>query len=147
MRLHHTKAADRARKGPGHRPARWGGAVVEFAVVVPLLLMFILGTIEVGRFMMVQEIVVNAAREGARRGVIIGATDNDVQTIIDNYLSSSTISGHTRSVTPGLATAKSGDLITVRVSVPYQNISWLPAGATRWLNSRNAVGTVVMRKE
>jgi len=45
---------------------RDGVAAVEFAVVLPLLLLLMLGTWEVGRTVQIQQILVNAAREGAR---------------------------------------------------------------------------------
>ena len=39
---------------------------VEAAVVLPLLLILMLGVWEVGRMIQVQQVLVNAAREGAR---------------------------------------------------------------------------------
>ena len=42
-------------------------ACVEFAVVLPILLTFVLGVLEVGRFIQVYEILNAAAREGARQ--------------------------------------------------------------------------------
>lgn len=49
-----------------HRAPRRGAAAVEFAVVLPVLFTLMLGTWEVGRVVQVQQILVNAAREGAR---------------------------------------------------------------------------------
>jgi Flp pilus assembly protein TadG len=45
---------------------RRGAAAVEFAVVLPVLFTLMLGTWEVGRIVQVQQVLVNAAREGAR---------------------------------------------------------------------------------
>ena len=43
-----------------------GAAAVELALVLPLLLLIVGGIIDFGRFFYTQNIVVNAAREGAR---------------------------------------------------------------------------------
>jgi Flp pilus assembly protein TadG len=43
---------------------------VEFAVVLPLLVSIVLGTIDWGYYFFVQQVVTNAAREGARVGTL-----------------------------------------------------------------------------
>ncbi|CCK80433.1 TadE/TadG family type IV pilus assembly protein [Desulfobacula toluolica] len=48
-----------------------GAALVEFAIVFPLLLTLIFGVIEFGLFLFNTQVITNAAREGARRGVIM----------------------------------------------------------------------------
>ncbi len=47
-----------------------GAAVVEFALVLPLLLTIVFGTIEWGYYFFTREIVINSAREGARAGTL-----------------------------------------------------------------------------
>ncbi len=44
------------------RSARRGSAAVEFAFVAPIFFAFIIGIVDFGRMMMVQEIMTNAAR-------------------------------------------------------------------------------------
>ena len=61
-------------KGRGHR--RRASAVVEMAVVSPLLLMMIFGVIEFGTSFMVRQILTNAAREGARVAAIQPVADD-----------------------------------------------------------------------
>ncbi len=53
-----------------------GSAAVEFALVLPLLLLVLFGTIEFGILMYDQSVITNAAREGARWGAVrsIGLT-------------------------------------------------------------------------
>jgi Flp pilus assembly protein TadG len=56
---------------------RSGAAVVEFAVILPVLMIFLLGTWELGRLVQVYAILNHAAREGARiaaQGQIINVT-------------------------------------------------------------------------
>jgi Flp pilus assembly protein TadG len=47
-----------------------GAAAVEFAIVLPLLVSIVLGTIDWGYYFFVQQVVTNAAREGARVGTL-----------------------------------------------------------------------------
>lgn len=54
------------RAGRGQR----GAAVVEFAIVLPVLLAILCGTIDWGFYFFTREIVVNASREGARVGTL-----------------------------------------------------------------------------
>jgi Flp pilus assembly protein TadG len=55
-----------------------GTAVVEFAVVLPLLILILFGIIEFGWLFLVRQTLVNAAREGCRVAVLRTATDADV---------------------------------------------------------------------
>lgn len=50
-----------------------GQAMVEFALVAPLLFLLILGTIEAGRFIFFRELLNHATREGARYAIVHGA--------------------------------------------------------------------------
>ena len=66
MRLHRTSAG----------PRRRGVAAVEFAFVLPLLLLLLIGIWELGRIINVQIVLNNAARDAAR----LGAQANIVNT-------------------------------------------------------------------
>jgi Flp pilus assembly protein TadG len=52
------------------RSSQHGAAAVEFAIILPLLVSIVLGTIDWGYYFFVQQIVTNAAREGARVGTL-----------------------------------------------------------------------------
>jgi len=54
-----------------------GAAAVEFALVLPLFLWLVLGTIDFGYYFFVSEIVTNAAREGARAGSVLDPNTAD----------------------------------------------------------------------
>ena len=49
---------------------RSGATIVETAVVIMILIMFIFGIFEYGRFVMTRQLMENAAREGARWAVV-----------------------------------------------------------------------------
>jgi hypothetical protein len=56
----------------GHRHSR-GQALVEFALVAPMIFVLILGAIEAGRFILFYEVLNNATREGARYAIVHGS--------------------------------------------------------------------------
>lgn len=55
---------------PSRRPARSGQSLVEFALVLPLILLLIMGVIDFGRGIFAFNEVSNAAREGGRTGIV-----------------------------------------------------------------------------
>ena len=110
------------------RNNRRGAAAVEFAIIAPVFFLLVFGMIEFGRMIMVQQIITNASREGARIAVLDGATTNGVTTQVTNYLDGASISGASVTVTPDPPTdAQWGEPVTVDVSIPFSNVSWLPA--------------------
>jgi Flp pilus assembly protein TadG len=134
-----------APSGSRKRSPRRGAAAVEFAFVAPIFFLLILAIIEFGR-MMVQEILVNAARAGARNATIPGETDAQVTTVVSNYLAASTISGYTETLSPTLASFPvSGTALTVTVSVPCQTVSLL--GGSTWFNGMTLSSSVTMIKQ
>ena len=132
-----------------------GAAAVEFAVVAPVFILLIFGMIEYGRMVMVQQMLTNASREGARRAVLEGATEDDVRTVVINYLtpanipvtnSDITIQIGDPAATAALSSAEFGDPIHVSVGVNFGNVSWLPS--PMYLSSGTRMtATSVMRKE
>ena len=66
-----------------------GAVAAEFALLLPLLLIILFGIIDFGMMMYSREIVTNAAREGARAGIVQGPpkrTGGEILAIVDNYL-------------------------------------------------------------
>ena len=105
---------------------RRGVAAVEFAVVSPFLILLVFGIIECGRAIMVQQVLTNASREGTRRAVLEEVTTSEVTTVVSDYLANGSITGATVTVSPTpLTSAGFGDPVTVTVSVPYDQVSWI----------------------
>ena len=52
-----------------------GATAVEFALILPLLILILFGIIEFGLLLYNQQVITNAAREGARAGVIVRYPD------------------------------------------------------------------------
>lgn len=134
------------------RRNRQGAAAVEFAIVAPIFFMMIFGMIEFGRVIMVEQVMTNASREGARVAVVDGSTSAGTKTVVSNYLSSAGISGATilvqnssgTNVEP--STVGYGETITVKVTVPFSSVSWLPKP---WFlsSSTELKASTVMRRE
>ena len=68
-----------------------GAELIEFALVLPLLLLVVMGIAEFGFIFMRYEVVTNAAREGARLAVLPGYANGDVQSRVVAYARASGI--------------------------------------------------------
>jgi Flp pilus assembly protein TadG len=146
------------------RPRR-GAATVEFAVVVPILMTFVLGIIEIGRLVMVAQMSTNSSREAARYAVQGNCTADEVAAYTRRQLAQAGIpESAVRSVTleyqttsDGATTAgwmatadpkslPAGTPVRATVAIDYDQVSWLPArffvrGGTQ------VTGVTVARKE
>jgi Flp pilus assembly protein TadG len=128
------------------RRKRRGASVVEFAIVAPVFFLLVFGMIEYGRMVMVQQVLTNATREGARRAVLDGATTDDVESVVEDYLTNSSIDGGTVTVNPDPpSSAGSGDPVTVTVSIGFNEVSWLPS--PMFLGGKTMTAQSVMRRE
>jgi Flp pilus assembly protein TadG len=65
---------------------RTATAAVEFVVILPLIVSLLLGAWEVGRLVEIEQILNNAAREGARQAASNKMTIGQVQSVVINYL-------------------------------------------------------------
>ena len=63
---------------------------MEFAIVLPLLLIILFGIIEFGILLYNQAVITNASREGARYGIVAANprhSENDISGVVTNYCS------------------------------------------------------------
>lgn len=130
----------RVRRGRRARAA----AVVEFAVVLPLLLTILFGIIEYGWVFMVRQTLQNSAREGCRLAVLQTSTDpyDNVLTRIQQTMSPTGLAGYEVAMTHATA---GNPIETVSVSVPYNDVSLM--GGFFGTHDYNLVGHCSMRKE
>jgi Flp pilus assembly protein TadG len=98
--------------------SRAGAATVEFALVAPILIMFVFWIIEFSRGLMVRQALTNATREGAREASLPDATMSSVKTKVVDFLDSASIDIDASSVTvtPDPEEAINNEQITVSVS-------------------------------
>jgi Flp pilus assembly protein TadG len=128
---------------------RAAAASVEFAVVAPAFFLFVLGMVEVGRGLMVQHLLLNAARQGCRAGILPSGSNTQISSAAAATLAPASITAQSVSVTVNGAsadasTANSGDDVTVSVSVPVSSVTWVPVGS---FLSGNLTAQYTLRKQ
>lgn len=129
-----------------HPSVRTGAAVVEFAIVAPLLFMLTLGMMEVSRMVMVKQLLINASREGARLAVLPGATSAEVSQLVSRELTAYSVNGVNVEILPrSLESTTSGTPITVALDVEAASVSWIPKPLFSFNQTLRASTT--MRKE
>jgi Flp pilus assembly protein TadG len=128
------------------RTGRRAIAATELAMLAPFVGMLIVGMCEMGRAVMVKDILTNAARKSCRTGAMISKSYQDIQNEVSDILSSNNISASSATVTVqvatytgtgttpswgALTTVTSGtfapnplDQISVKVGIPISNVLW-----------------------
>ncbi len=125
-----------------------GVAAVEFAIILPVLMLIIFGIIEFGLLLYDKQVITNASREGARAGTVVGVSrvdDAGILAVMNRYIANHLV---TFSTTPSLAITIDpvdrtdmdfGDELTVTVTYDYDFLV-LPG-------SQTLVAETVMRME
>jgi Flp pilus assembly protein TadG len=129
-------------------------AAVEFVLVLPFLAVFVNGFVELGRAIMVRQVLNDAARKACRKGILPNqdntAISQDVTNILTDNFSSTSASDATITILVNgqavdASTAKKNDQISVKVSMPFADVAWTPP----FFLSNNAVEseTLVMARQ
>lgn len=95
-----------------------GQALVEFAIIIPMLLLIIMGIAEFGMMINSYLAIQNAAREGARAG-IVGSSNTDIRNMIVSISPSLKEKDLTIDITPSETNRKSGQTLTVKLTYKY----------------------------
>ena len=156
------------------RTNRRGAALVEFALILPLLLLFVFGIIEFGSMLLTYQAVGQLAREGARSGALgdsagtmnstITTTATTMYSLVPAKIASKTYEYHTYTrngsswdgptgwteFTAGNpAPSDTNQYSQIRVTVTY-NYDLITGSLFSWLVGGNTTvpltGSVVMRK-
>jgi Flp pilus assembly protein TadG len=104
-----------------------GASTVEFAMIVPFLLVMLFGIMEFGLLLYDKAVITNASREAARSGIVYKnpkLTNTEIKTVAvtyaSNYLmSSSNVKLRSSDVNVLSADTISGTPLTVTVTYPY----------------------------
>jgi len=105
-----------------------GLAVVEAALILPILLIFLMGLIEYGWLFLKSHQITNTVRQAARVAIRADATNTDVidNTIVPLMTNAGLDGKYTYQIIPdNVSSAAVGDFITVKITVPYANIDIL----------------------
>ena len=134
-----------------------GSNLVEFALVLPLLLILVMGIVEVGLVIYDKAVITNAAREGARAGIVFRDPRmqlGEIQTVVQNYANAYLVTfGTTPAPTvewlvedlDNNTVQSSGDRLTVTVRYQYDYLmlgNFIPG-----IGTLNLQSTSVMRYE
>jgi len=133
-----------------YRPRRReGAAALELALMLPLFLLLLIGILELGRAVMIVQIMTSSSREACRQAIIDGANEAQIKSIAHDYLNSAGISSGVVQIRnkDGVETAldEIGPLekVTLHLEVPYDENSLMKI----WFVGRTLVTEVSMRRE
>jgi Flp pilus assembly protein TadG len=127
--------------------------MLEFALVLPIFLLCILGILEFGRAFMVNQVLISASRAGARKAVIEGTSDDDVKTAITDEISANALKVGSSDLkitylvdgeAGSLSSAKRGDQVAVRVQIPFSAVA---VAHPMFMGKTTLSGECVMRHE
>ena len=103
---------------------RDGNVTVEMAICLPILFLILFGAFEFSRMNMLRHSIDNAAYEGARRGIIPGASASECQAAAAKVLQAVNAKNYTITVTPNSISDATTQL-TVAVQVPLNSNSYV----------------------
>ncbi len=105
---------------PQAHKRRSGAVAVEFALTVPILFALLLGSLELGHANMVLNTTEAACYEGARTGIIPGASAVECEQAARQKLATCKVRNAQITVTPN-SLENFTPTVTVRIVVPYSN--------------------------
>ena len=106
------------------RLKRAGVVAVELAITAPILLLTFFTMIEFARFNMIRHGIDSAVYEGARRGIVPGATADDVKSAAEAILRAVSTVSATVTVVPSELTPETTQ-VTVTAVVPFDGNGWV----------------------
>jgi Flp pilus assembly protein TadG len=136
---------------------RWscdrGSELIEFAIVAPILILLAAGIFEFGMMFRTFEAVTNAAREGARVGVLPGyELPVNVDSRVNAYLTAAGLTGPHTTVSPVITVTTTAGTFSARrvvVTYPYTPAVLAPIAAFFGgsFGTIPLIGAAVMRTE
>lgn len=96
-----------------------GQSLVEFAILLPFILLILLGILEFGIILNSYLTIHNAAREGARLG-IVGGSNMEIENLIVEISPNLDAENIIVNITPTEGSRKFGGTLTVEVEYNYQ---------------------------
>jgi Flp pilus assembly protein TadG len=103
---------------------RLGVTTVEFAICAPILFLFTFASLEFSRMNMLRQTVENAVYEGCRRGIVPGATADDVENATQAVLNTVSARAALIEVSPSVITEDTTN-VTVSIEVPINSNTWV----------------------
>jgi Flp pilus assembly protein TadG len=131
---------------------RAGGVMIETVILMSVLISIGMGATEYGFAFYVKHGLQQAASAGCRVAVMPGATDSQVQTAVNNQLSSAGFANATATITTIPSSVNGvlqGTYVTVTVSVPWSQVGVnpLPTSLGGFASNRTFSGSVTLLHE
>jgi Flp pilus assembly protein TadG len=138
--------------------ARVGTTLVEMAIVLSVFVMMVMGILEFGRSMMVNQILADGTRRGVRLSAFESTTNGDVVAAVQTFVANAagvaardvnvtiTVTAAPGNADPGgqVANAEIGDLVTVQAQIAIDNVTWTPGS---YLAGKRLTAVAAMRHE
>ena len=121
-----SQTPHKARMPQGQR----GAAVVEFALILPILLVLLVGTVDASLALYDKAVITNASREGARAGIVARSppvTPEEIVAVVNRYALPALVSLGASSAEPKvdvktITTVNNDPALQVSVSYDFQGI-------------------------
>ena len=132
----------------GSNDSRGGATTVEMALAAPILLTFVFGIIQVGYAFMVQHSIQSAAYKGCRAGILPNRSTSTVTSVVSGMLQpvglsdNATTTIQVNNVTANVATAVSGDEVSVIVAIPLPAVTLFPGFFSNWTGNLTGAATI-----
>jgi Flp pilus assembly protein TadG len=120
-----------------------GQSMVEFALVVPLLIVLLFSIVDISRLFHASLTIDHAGREAARAASVQLSDAEVISAAVDNGSSISLSNGHVQ-VSPGEGSRTSGNKVTVTITYP---VDFLTPVVGNLAGSFELQNTTVMRIE
>ncbi|MBA4031551.1 MAG: transporter [Planctomyces sp.] len=119
----HTSRSTSARPFRNQSHLRRGALSVEMSLTIPVLFAIFFGSVEITRLNMLRHTIENAAYEGARQGIVPGATADSARAAALAALAAIDVRDAVVTVDPPVILA-STPRVTVEIQVPVARNSW-----------------------
>jgi len=124
-----------------------GAELIEFALVLPVMLLILAGILDMGFLFNNYAVVTNAAREGARMAAVPGWAEADVKARVNKYIAGAglQLAGVTTSVQPvaiDVGGGRSVNGVKVVVSYPY---TYLILGPVATMIQRGSISNITVQ--
>ena len=136
---------------------RTGSAIVEVAICFPVFMLILMGIVEFGRAMSVNQMLNSAARIGCRAAILDGSSNSSVASVVKQHVTStlgcpptsvtvaiSVTSAQNGNAISDVSEATTGDLIELDVFVLFADVSW---SVKKWLGTSKIRGECAMQHE
>jgi Flp pilus assembly protein TadG len=101
-------------------PRDAGQSLVEFAILIPVLMVVVVGIFEFGRAWNVDQVLTNAAREGGRLAVVETSSEGDVMGAVEDALTNAALDPAAATITVDGMSDGYGTQATVQIQYPYE---------------------------